>query len=79
MLAHVPLPSDVSLAPHDVLKMIPYGCSSNRPCSTMRCSCSAARLSCFMFCGCNGMEECQNEQTKSISAFDADDVSDPSD
>jgi hypothetical protein len=79
MLVPVPLPSGVSPAPQDVLKMIRCGCSSNRPCSTMRCSCSPARLSCSMFCGCNGMEECQNEQTKSISAFDADDFSDPSD
>ena len=51
-----PLPRDVSPAPFDVPKMIRRGCSSTRPCSTMRCSCSAARLSCSVFCGCQGME-----------------------
>ena len=79
MLVPEPLPPDVSPAPLDVLKMIRCGCSSTRPCSTMRCSCSAARLSCSMFCGCHGMEECQNEQTKSISSYEADDVCEPSD
>ena len=62
ILLPVPLPPDVSPAPTEVLNMI--RCSSATPCSTNRCICSAARLSCSMFCGCHGMVECQNDQTK---------------
>ena len=70
MFVPLALPPDVSSAPLDVLKMIQCGCSSDRPCATTRCSCSAAKLSCSMFCGCRGMTECQNEQTKAMSADD---------
>jgi len=71
MLLPVSLPPDVIRAPDNVLKMIRCGCSSVRPCAMNRCSCSAARLSCSLFCGCHGMEECQNDQTKSVSASEA--------
>ena len=52
ILLPVPLPPDVSPSPTEVLKMLRCGCNSARPCSTNRCSGSAARLSCSMFCGC---------------------------
>ena len=74
ILLPVPLPPDVSPAPTEILKMIRCGCSSARPCLTNRYSCSAARLSCSMFCGCHGMVEYQNDQTKFTSTNDTEDV-----
>ena len=67
-----PLPQDVKPAPDDVLKRIRCGCSSTRPCATARCSCPASRLSCSVFCGYHGAEDCCNEQTKSSTLPDED-------
>jgi len=47
------LPPDVSPAPLDVLQLIKCGWASVSPCSTARCGCYAAHLSCSMFCSCN--------------------------
>ena len=49
ILLPVPFPPDGSPAQTEVLKMIRCGCSSARPCSTNRFSCSAARLLCSMW------------------------------
>ena len=59
ILPPVPLPPVASPSPTEVLTMIRCGCSSARPCSTKKCRCSAATLSCSMFCGCHGMVEYQ--------------------
>ena len=57
-----PSPPDVSLAPLDVLQLIKRGCASGNPCSTARCGCYAAHLSCSMFCSCNhGEHHCCNK------------------
>jgi len=59
ILVPVTLPIGVSPAPLDVLKMIKCGCSPLRPCAS-----SAAQLSCSMFCGCHGNNDCQNDRTR---------------
>lgn len=64
-LVPIPLPPNVTSAPDEVLTMIRCGCRSVPPCATAKCSCSAARLSCSVFCGCHGAENCGNDQTKS--------------
>ena len=60
--------SNVALAPLNVLKMIKCGCTSDIPCSTLRCSCYQARLPCTIFCACQKVQvdiiQCNNEQTK---------------
>jgi len=66
------LPPNVTSAPDDVLTMIRRGCRSITPCTTGKCSCSAARLSCSVFCGCHGAENCSNEQTKSSALANED-------
>lgn len=68
-LVPVAMPPAVSPAPVDVLKMIKCGCSS---CATARCSCSAAHLSCSVFCKCYGLHSCKNPNT--ITDVTADDV-----
>ena len=62
MLLPIALPEDVDPAPLDVLKLIKCGCDS---CSTTRCSCRIAGLSCSMFCKCHD-NECNNPHTKAI-------------
>ena len=57
------IPVNVSPAPESVLNMIKCGCSSSTPCSTSRCSCYAARLSCSVFCSCHGDSNCKNPET----------------
>ena len=60
VLVPIALPPDVSPAPMDILKMIKCGCSK---CSTARCSCSVAQISCSVFCKCRGEEICNNRNT----------------
>ncbi|KAG0719010.1 Periostin [Chionoecetes opilio] len=47
------LPEDVHLVPIEVLQMIKCGCASSTPCSSGRCSCVVAQMSCSMFCNCH--------------------------
>ena len=58
-------PSRVEVAPSDILKLI-YSCSSDRPCSSQRCSCSSAQLACSLFCKCEGSSTCCNPKTVSL-------------
>ena len=44
--APVMLPQNAALAPVEVLQMIKCGCTSTRPCSTARCKCILAQMSC---------------------------------
>ena len=46
----VHLPTNVALAPQDVLEIIHCGCLSEKPCLTAQCRCNSARLPCTMFC-----------------------------
>ena len=62
MLLPIPLPDNVDPAPQDILKLIKCGCDS---CSTTRCSCLIANLSCSMFCKCHD-NQCNNPNTKSM-------------
>ena len=66
----VMLPDDVSPAPVEVLQMIKCGCASSRPCSTGRCSCVLAQMSCSMFCNCHAAADCNNDHTRNISSQD---------
>lgn len=73
----VGLPEGVSPVPEGVLKIIRCGCSSDTPCSTARCGCVVAQLSCSVFCSCRGAEECCNERTKTcLSHVDDDEQND---
>ena len=73
----IAMPSDVSPAPLEVLKLIKCGCSSSQPCSTSRCSCTSAQLACSIFCACCGGDECRNQRTiASMSVEDSDDSDD---
>ena len=67
------VPSDVQLAPPEILGLLRCGCTSDKPCHTARCGCVSAHLSCNMingqhsctfFCACQGEIRCGNEFTK---------------
>lgn len=68
-LAPIMLPKETPLAPTEVLQMIKCGCESQAPCSTARCLCNSARLSCTIFCACQGSVVCNNGQTKTIQCL----------
>ena len=65
-LAPVMLPQNAALAPVEVLQMIKCGCTSTRPCSTARCKCIVAQMSCSVFCKCHVGADCNNEHTKTL-------------
>ena len=67
ILEPVGLPPNVSPAPVDILKMIKCGCASSHPCSSARCSCSSACLSCSDFSACRGNDDCKNVNTMNAS------------
>lgn len=78
MLEPIPLPSSVSVAPDYVLKMIKCGCDS---CSTARCSCRTAHVSCSEFCDCYRSGDCTNPQTVRVTSVSQEDneLSEPED
>ena len=53
-LGAIPLPQDVPLASAEVLKTIQCTCSSDQPCSSLRCG--SVQLPCFLFCKCGGSD-----------------------
>ena len=69
-LVPVMLPSNVPLAPPEILELIRCGCSSASPCSTARCRCSAAKLPCTIFCNCHSDSHCGNACSKSENQSD---------
>jgi len=73
-LSPVTLPDNVSPVPLAILQFIKCGCSAERPCSSSRCSCVVAQMSCSLFCKCHAHVECCNEHTKSVTAenYDSD-------
>ena len=77
-LCAVPLPQDVPLAPAEVLKMIQCTCSSEQPCSSLRCGCASGQLPCSL-CKCGGSDSCCNQMTKNNMANDANDDEEHSD
>ena len=46
------VPKDRKPAPDEVLKAINCFCTSEKQCSTNRCSCSSSKLSCSIVCSC---------------------------
>ena len=40
--------------------------SSDRPCSSQRCSCSYVQVACSLFCKCDGRSTCCNPKTVSL-------------
>ena len=78
MLEPIPLPSSVSVAPDYVLKMIKCGYGS---CSTARCSCRTAHISCSEFCDCYQSGDCTNPQTVRVTSVSQEDneLSEPED
>ena len=78
-LLPVTISEDVALAHMDVLKVIRCGCAKDQPCATARCMCGTAQMSCIIFCGCHGIEECCNIWTNKFSATEEDVDSDSDD
>lgn len=78
MLASVPLLPHVSQHHMTFYRCYPMDAAQINPVRTED-SCSAAKLSCCMFCGYYGMSEYQNDKTKFISSDDADDICEPND
>ena len=58
------MPPNTAIAPPEVLQMIRCGCSSETPCYTSHCRCTAAKLPCTVFCACAARmnEHCQLQQ-----------------
>ena len=63
-LVPIALPSDIPLAPDDLLKLLICSCSSETPCKTQRCGCSSASIACSVFCACQDGQGCFNERTR---------------
>ncbi len=66
-LVPIMVPSEVKMAPPEVLELIQCGCSSSNPCSTARCSCSASKLPCTLFCTCHREAVCGNQNNTAES------------
>ena len=49
-LSPTTLPPGVYVVPINILQMVKCGCSASQPCSTGRCGCVGAHMSCSMFC-----------------------------
>jgi hypothetical protein len=58
------VPANVQLAPDDILKLIKCTCSSASPCKYSKCGCNGAKLACTIFCSCQALIECCNDQTR---------------
>ena len=73
-LIPVMLPHNVALVPDEVLQMIKCGCASKHPCSTGKCKCIVAQMSCSIFCNCHAGSDCNNAHTKILSEQDNEDA-----
>ena len=63
-ISAIGLPADIATAPDSVLKLIRCGCSSSKPCATVKCICCVAKFPCSMFCGYHNGTKCYNPRTK---------------
>ena len=64
-LLPVMLQQNVALVPDEALQMIRCGCVSTHPCSTAKCKCIMAQMSCSFFCKCHsGPDYCYNNHNK---------------
>ena len=50
----VMMPKNIKISPPEVLQLIKRSCGSESLCGTFRCRCNSARLSCTIFCACQG-------------------------
>ena len=75
-LVPVMLPVGVTPVPEELLKMVKCGCSTLQPCSSRRCSCFSAKLSCSIFCCCKGSDTCCNPASNTAN-YESDDNDDP--
>ena len=64
----VPVPQDFPLVPAELLKTIQFMCSSELPCSSLRCGCITGQLPCSLFCKYGGSDSCCNQMTKNNMA-----------
>ena len=46
------VPAEIQLVPEYIQKIINCGCSSERPCESVRCGCNKAGIRCSVFCAC---------------------------
>ena len=76
-LRPVTVPNDISLVPHELLKLLKCSCGSVSPCQTKRCGCNNANMACTEFCACSGGDNCFNEKT--IEGLQAQNESDSED
>lgn len=68
MVCPTTLPPEVAAASITILQLIMCRCTTSRPCSTGKCGCVPAQMSCPMFCSCNAGSDCCNEQTRAVTA-----------
>jgi hypothetical protein len=47
-------------APKQIMKLVKYGCVSQRPCKGVNYGCMGYQVSCTMFCACGGGYTCLN-------------------
>ena len=63
-LQPITIPASRQPAPKYIMKLLSCGCASDSPCHNKVCGCVAAKLSCTVFCQCQGDSDvCNNEQT----------------
>jgi len=65
-LTAVTIPSNLSIAPEFILKLLKCSYKSNKPCSSARCTCYAAGLSCTVFRSCHNAQ-CLNPKSKQLN------------
>ena len=61
--AVMPSISDQQVAPAQLLDIVSCGCSAEKACNQMNCSCRVAGLSCTDYCTCAGGDHCCNPMT----------------
>jgi hypothetical protein len=73
----VPFHGVTDVAPKKLLQLIACGCKTETPCTSVKCSCRSAGLSCTSYCHCKASEQCGNENTQTnISSDDEEEDSD---
>ncbi len=61
-LQPIAIPSDIPLAPSDILQVIRCTSSSETHFKSSQCGCNRAKLVCTMFCTCQNLTACYNKQ-----------------
>ena len=58
ILCPVGIPEGISPASFEVLNQIKCNYSSNKPCSSMKCTCVSLKVTCSALCQCRGDTQC---------------------